>query len=263
VEGLEVRRPDDPDARFEGVWSGLAGVLAVAERRRPDVSRRDRLAELAFESLGSSALEPMLGHPGHMLLAAGLHARTGEERWAEFWAAGTARLLQEWRHDDGLGAWLWTQQLGKNESRYLGAAHVVTAMWEVAPDDDEWTALLLAAGRLVWEAGPLRDAPGLCHGTAGNAYPFLALWRRTGEEEWLYRARAFARHAAAQIEDRAARCGHGWHSLFTGDEGVGLCLASCLAPTSGSPSPTGSSDPSGDAARAAAQPSVRVRAATE
>jgi Lanthionine synthetase C-like protein len=332
VEGLEVRRPDDPDARFEGVWSGLAGVLAVAERRRPDVSRRDRLAELAFESLGSSALEPMLGHPGHMLLAAGLHARTGEERWAEFWAAGTTRLLQEWRHDDGLGAWLWTQQLGKNESRYLGAAHglvgnvhvllrggpllpadqrreverravetlsrlavveggcanwppgagdplavhgrirvqwchgapgVVTAMWEVAPDDDEWTALLLAAGRLVWEAGPLRDAPGLCHGTAGNAYPFLALWRRKGEEEWLYRARAFARHAAAQIEDRAARCGHGWHSLFTGDEGVGLCLASCLAPTSGSPSPTGSSDPSGDAARAAAQPSVRVRAATE
>ena len=32
-----------------------------------------------------------------------------------------------------------------------------------------------------------------------------------------------------QVEERAARRGHGRHSLFTGDEGVALCLASCLA----------------------------------
>ena len=40
-----------------------------------------------------------------------------------------------------------------------GAAGVLTAMWDAAPDDDAWGELLLAAGRLVWEAGPLRDAP--------------------------------------------------------------------------------------------------------
>ena len=110
-----------------------------------------------------------------------------------------------------------------------GAPGVLTGLWDAAPDDEAWSELLLAAGRLVWEAGPLRDAPGLCHGTAGNAYAFLALWRRTGDEQWLDRARAFAQHAAAQVEERAARLGHGWHSLFTGDEGVALCLASCVA----------------------------------
>ena len=35
-------------------------------------------------------------------------------------------------------------------------------------------------------------------------------------------------HAAEQVEERAERLGHGRHSLFTGDEGVALCLTSCL-----------------------------------
>jgi hypothetical protein len=300
VEALAARLlddPDDPDFGENGVWFGVAGALAVAERRWPEASRRDRLADLVRSSLVSPALEPMMGHPGYMALAAQLHARTGEERWAALWSAGAERLLDKWRHDDALGAWLWTQRLSKHETRYLGAAHglvgnlhvlrrggallpagrrdeverravetlstlavvedgranwpseagglliangrirvqwchgaagVLTAMWDAALNDDAWGELLLAAGRLVSEAGPIRDAPGLCHGTAGNAYALLALWRRTGDEQWLERARAFAQHAAAQVEERAARLGHGWHSLFTGDEGVALCIASCV-----------------------------------
>lgn len=301
VEGLEARllaEPDDPELSVDSVWLGPAGVLAVAEHRWPDAARRDRLAELAGASLDSPALEPVYGHPGHMSLAAQLHARTGEERWAELWSAGAERLLETWEHDDELGIWIWTQRLGAGEQRYVGPAHglvgnvhvlrrggellpadrrdeverravetlsrlavvedgranwpplaggelaidgrirvqwchgapgVLTALWDAAPGDDAWGELLLAAGRLVWEAGPIRDAPGLCHGTAGNAYALLALWRRTGDEQWLERARAFALHAATQVEKRAARLGHGRHSLFTGDEGVGLCLASCLS----------------------------------
>jgi lantibiotic modifying enzyme len=110
-----------------------------------------------------------------------------------------------------------------------GAPGVLTAMWDAAPDDENWSELLLAAGRLVWEAGPIRENPGLCHGTAGNAYALLALWRRTDDEHWLERARALAQHAAAQVEERATRRGHGRHSLFTGDVGVAMCLASCIA----------------------------------
>ena len=297
VEALEARlvaEPDDPELAPGSVWTGPAGVLAVAEHRWPDASRRDRLAELARGSLDSPALEPLYGHPGHMLVAAQLHARTGEERWAELWSAGAERLLETWEHDDELGVWIWKQRLGPREHRFVGAAHglvgnvhvlrrggmplpdeverrtvetltrlavvedgranwpplaggelaidgrirvqwchgapgVLTALWDAAPDDEAWSELLLAAGRLVWEAGPLRDAQGLCHGTAGNAYALLTLWRRTGDEQWLDRARAFSMHAAAQVDERAARLGHGRHSLFTGDEGVALCLASCLA----------------------------------
>jgi hypothetical protein len=66
---------DDPDHEEAGVWFGLAGILAVAEHRWPDSSRRDRLAQLARASLSSAALEPMVGHPGYMLLAAQLYAR--------------------------------------------------------------------------------------------------------------------------------------------------------------------------------------------
>lgn len=295
VEALEARlveRPDDPNG-IGGVWGGIPGVLAVAEHRWPDAERRDRLAGFARESLTSPTLEVMNGHPGHMELAAQLHARTSEPRWAEIWRAGAARLLAEWTHDEELDAWLWTQQLGGNQRRWLGAAHglvgnvhpllrfpdvrndvgtrtvatmsrlavvedglanwppgadepfesrgrirvqwchgspgVLIALWDVARDDDEWSELLLAAGRLVWKAGPLRDAAGLCHGTAGNAYALLALWRRTGDDAWLERARALAQHAALQVEERVARTGRGWHSLYTGDEGVALCLAACVA----------------------------------
>jgi hypothetical protein len=300
VDALEpklIADSDPADYWANGVWFGPAGALAVAEHRWPDASRRDRIADLARESLDDPALDILFGHPGYMALAAELHARTGEERWAELWAEGADRLFEEWRHDEELGVWFWTQRFGEHEARYIGAAHglvgnldvllrggdllegdrrteverraittltqlavvedaranwptgvgeplvandrirvqwchgaagVVTNLAGIAPDDDEWGDLLLAGGRLVWEAGPIRDAPGLCHGTAGNAYGLLALWKRTGDEQWLERARAFAQHAALQAEDRAARFGRGHHSLFTGDEGVAMCLAACI-----------------------------------
>jgi hypothetical protein len=302
VEALEAKIAADPDPvdfAAHGVWFGPAGVLAVAEHRWPDSARRERLFELARASLDDPALDIMFGHPGYMALAAELHARTGEERWADLWRAGAERLLDEWRHDEALGAWYWIQRFGKQDAIYLGAAHglvgnlhvllrgrdllgadrgsevdrrtvetltrlavvedgranwptgpgeslvqndrirvqwchgaagVVATLARIAPDDDEWGELLLAGGRLTWEAGPIRDAPGLCHGTAGNAYALLALWERTGDEQWLERARAFAHHAALQAEDRAARLGRGHHSLFTGDEGVAMCLAACIEP---------------------------------
>ena len=307
VEALAVRlRSDrsDPDFGEDGVWFGEAGALAVAEHWWPDAARRERLFELAAASLESPALEPMIGHPGFMLLAAQLHARTAEQRWANLWVDGAKRLLDQWRWDEEVGAWLWTQQLGRFQTRYLGAAHglvgnlhvlrrggallpaaeqaqverrgietlsrlavvdalhanwppdardplevkgrirvqwchgatgVVIAMWDAAPEDEQWSDLLLRAGALVWDAGPLRDAAGICHGTAGSAYALLALWRRSGDDRWLERARALALHAATQTDARAKRLGHGWHSLYTGDEGVALCLAASLSGDAGLP----------------------------
>ena len=90
------------------------------------------------------------------------------------------------------------------------------------PGDDAWDRLLLAGGRTVWAAGPLRDRAGLCHGTAGNAYAFLKLFERTGDEVWLRRARAFAMHAIEQVERTTAHYGRGRHSLWSGDPGTAL-----------------------------------------
>ena len=36
------------------------------------------------------------------------------------------------------------------------------------------------AAELTWDAGPLVKGPSLCHGTAGNGFALLALYRRTG-----------------------------------------------------------------------------------
>jgi hypothetical protein len=88
--------------------------------------------------------------------------------------------------------------------------------------------LAVAGGELIWRAGPLAKGAGLCHGTAGNGYAFLVLHRRTGDELWLDRARAFAMHAMAQVESERARLGRGRYSLFTGDLGVALFLRHLL-----------------------------------
>ncbi len=69
----------------------------------------------------------------------------------------------------------------------------------------------------------------LCHGTAGNGYAFLALFERTADELWLERARAFAMHAAAQVERGRTELGRGRYTLWTGDPGTALYLADCLA----------------------------------
>lgn len=97
-----------------------------------------------------------------------------------------------------------------------------------APRTPAWDTLLLEAGELTWRAGPLSKGSGLCHGTAGNGYAFLKLAARSGDEVWLQRARAFAMHALQQVDSQRAAFGHARHSLWTGDIGVALYLASCL-----------------------------------
>lgn len=88
--------------------------------------------------------------------------------------------------------------------------------------------LLIAAGEAIWAAGPLNKGSNLCHGTGGNGYAFLKLYRRTGDARWLARARAFAMHGIAQMEAEYAATGHLRHSLWTGDPGFAIYLWDCL-----------------------------------
>ena len=88
--------------------------------------------------------------------------------------------------------------------------------------------LLIAAGEAIWEAGPLAKGSNLCHGTSGNGYAFLKLFRRTGDPRWQDRARAFAMHAIVQMEDDAQQYGQLRYALWTGDLGVAVYLWDCL-----------------------------------
>jgi hypothetical protein len=115
-----------------------------------------------------------------------------------------------------------------------GAPGMITSLsW--ALDDDESDRLLRAGGELTWKAGPLAKGVGLCHGTAGNGFAFLELFRRTGNELWLSRARRFAMHAIEQSDRMATEYGRRRYSLWTGDPGVAIYIHSCLTGRAGMP----------------------------
>ncbi|HEY2177727.1 MAG TPA: LanC-like protein [Caulobacteraceae bacterium] len=106
-----------------------------------------------------------------------------------------------------------------------GAPGMVTCL---AALDEPIDDLLVGAGELTWRAGPLNKGANLCHGTAGNGYAFLKLFERTGDGQWLDRARAFAMHAIAQSDAEASALGQRRYSLWTGDIGVAAYLWDCL-----------------------------------
>lgn len=87
---------------------------------------------------------------------------------------------------------------------------------------------LIAGGEATWTAGPLTKGSNLCHGTAGNGYAFLKLFQRTGDAQWLDRARAFAMHAIAQTEADERSHGRLRYSLWTGDPGLAIYLWDCV-----------------------------------
>jgi Lanthionine synthetase C-like protein len=120
-------------------------------------------------------------------------------------------------------------ETAKSASRCHGAPGIVASLATLAPDDPEHDRLLRAGAELTWRAGPLAKGAGLCHGTAGNGYAFLALLDRSGNELWLERARAFAVHAAAQVARERGLHRQGRYTLWTGDLGTALYLADCLA----------------------------------
>ncbi len=237
------------DEHRELMWGSAGTMLVAAELHRS--TGETRWTELWRESaawldderdpesgvwtqiiVGKPAqyLGPAHGFAGCMLaLAAFTAAPDLHERAAEV----ARRYAVE---EDGLANWppLTDSGLqapdGKIRVQWChGAPGIVSSLAKLAPEDEEHDRLLRAGGELTWRAGPLVNGLGLCHGTAGNGYAFLALLERTGDDLWLERARAFAMHAAAQVAAARETHGRGRFSLWTGDPGVALYLADCLA----------------------------------
>ncbi len=128
----------------------------------------------------------------------------------------------------------WPQSVGKHRlgrnalllQHCHGAPGIVNCVADFPNSDID--DLLLAAGETTWRAGPVRKGCCICHGTAGNGYAFLKLFKRTGDEKWLERARHFAAHAIDQSEAAAQQFGQYRYSLWTGDIGLAIFLWSCI-----------------------------------
>jgi lantibiotic modifying enzyme len=170
------------------------------------------------------------GNAGALIRGLSLFQPPERESWVERIVATTlATALRE----GALANWSPAWPAYVDPKRLLqwchGAPGFVTSLARLS--DRRLDDVLVAAGELIWTAGPLVKGAGLCHGTAGNGYAFLKLFRRTADERWLDRARAFAMHAIAQSERDAAAYGMRRYSLYTGDPGVALYLMHCIERT--------------------------------
>ena len=54
--------------------------------------------------------------------------------------------------------------------------------------EDKYLKEAVDCGEVIWQRGLLRKGYGICHGTAGNGYALLSLYRTTREKKYLHRA---------------------------------------------------------------------------
>uniref|UniRef100_A0AAY4DKP4 Glutathione S-transferase LANCL1 n=1 Tax=Denticeps clupeoides TaxID=299321 RepID=A0AAY4DKP4_9TELE len=87
----------------------------------------------------------------------------------------------------------------------------------------------LQSGEVLWQRGLLKKGYGLCHGAAGNAYGFLALYKVTREARHLYRACMFA-DWCMNYGKHGCRTPDTPFSLFEGMAGTIYFLADLLQP---------------------------------
>lgn len=210
------------ELRFRDAWLDSAAWLL--DRWTEDVWVQDLYGE---RSRYTGAGHGFAGNAGALLSGADLLGAGAAQvadrvvRTLRRLATGDDRVMQ------------WPPLLGVRDGRAPvqwchGAPGVVTMLAPVLEPDPETDRLLGAGAELSWRAGPLRKSPGLCHGTAGNAYALLAMWERSGSELWIERARALAMDAIADVARRREAAGRGRYTLFTGDLGVAMLLRGLL-----------------------------------
>jgi Lanthionine synthetase C-like protein len=260
--------PDFPDQDSErSLWAGKTGIRLVLQRLAPSQTNLERVSELIAANERDERRELMWGSPGTILAGRELgldvtasiewlHGqRDPEGLWTQQLAGTATRYLgpahgfagcalalgdfadvsETLRHhaveEDGLVNWppvagrrLDETGDGRIRTQWCHGAPGIVATLAHMLDEE----LAVAGGELTWRAGPLRKGASLCHGTAGNGYALLALLERTGDELWLERARAFAMHAAGQVERSRSAYGRSRYTLWTGDLGTALYLADCI-----------------------------------
>jgi hypothetical protein len=243
---LACIRANVANPSWELMW-GSPGTMLAAQvmHERTGLERwaeawresADRLWQEWHDGLWRQELYGRVAHilgPAHGFVgnvhALGRGRLLDDKRRAELERRAAAVADEHAQRADGLAQWPPALESERSSIRTQwchGAPGIVASLAAIAPRDEQLTELLIAGGELTWRAGPLTKGPGLCHGTAGNGHAFLKLFERTGNELWLDRARAFAMHAAAQVERMRNTHGRGRYTLWTGDLGTALYLRSC------------------------------------
>jgi hypothetical protein len=214
------------DPRFETLWRASAARLLS----------RQELDGLWTQDLYTDRVRYVGAGHG---FAGNVHSLLAAPEWLEDAGTVERRALKTARElaltADGLASWpALADGAGSRTGApprvqwCHGAPGIVISLARLGAGDAEHDALLSAGGELAWRAGPIATNAGLCHGTAGNGFAFLALADRSRDERWLGRARSFAMHALDQVRGCRADGGRGRYSLFTRDLGAALLAGACL-----------------------------------
>uniref|UniRef100_A0A0A9XEN6 LanC-like protein 3 homolog n=2 Tax=Lygus hesperus TaxID=30085 RepID=A0A0A9XEN6_LYGHE len=86
---------------------------------------------------------------------------------------------------------------------------------------------------LMWEKGLLKKGPGICHGVAGNGYPFLLMYKMNKDPKYHYRANEFAKFLYTE-DFKKSRVPDAPHSLYEGYAGTMCFLADVMEPETAS-----------------------------
>ena len=243
ADDLLERIRENEQSEAEDVMWGTPGTLVAAERmvdwtgeeRWGEAARASAEALWARRDADGFWVQRLEGNEYRDLGAAhglvgnvqALRPALDDERRKRLEDETAAILARAAFVEDGLANWAYVERpelaspSGEIRLQWcVGAPGIVVSTADYLDE-----TLLLAGAELVWRAGPptMEKGYGICHGTAGNGYALLAAFGRTGNEEWLDRARRFAAHALGQVERHGGR-----YSLWTGDVGAALFAADCL-----------------------------------
>ena len=224
----------------------MSTVLACATLLEA-IGRADAEASAALEDLGDRVLaevwQELDGHAAipecEQLRYLGIaHGWAGvlyaTLRWSGLATPSTARRLDELAgcaepSGRGLRWKVRTDTQGHYMNGWCNGSAGYVHLWTLAHrllGDDRWLDLAEGAAWNAWEAdGPVSQ---VCCGRAGCAYALLNLYRHTGDESWLGRARVVAERAAAESAPGESE-GHD-DSLYKGRLGPALLAADLEAP---------------------------------
>ncbi|XP_038604958.1 glutathione S-transferase LANCL1 [Tachyglossus aculeatus] len=110
-----------------------------------------------------------------------------------------------------------------------GVVYMLAQAYKVF-NEPQYLSNALQCAEVIWKFGLLKKGYGLCHGTAGNAYAFLALYNLTQDVKFLYRACKFAEWCL-DYGEHGCRTPDTPFSLFEGMAGTIYFLADLLVPT--------------------------------
>jgi len=229
IAALTMREWTSDDA-----WSDLFRTSAAALRRTLEHDAETGALLWTQDLYGSRSklLGAVHGFAGNVFPIIRGRELLSAEEWAWWRNLVADTIVRTARREDGLANWpqsIGTPRPGRTDllvQHCHGAPGVINCVADLP--GLELDDVLVEAGGLVWQAGPLAKGSNLCHGTSGNGYAFLKLFRKTGNPIWLERARAFAMHAVSQSDQHLDQFGRYHPSLWTGDVGLAVYLWSCI-----------------------------------